>query len=97
MTAWADAKCRKITERGSGDEQQVVPRPGIEPGLSYSASKTKTGKFPRTDTSVSLGTFVPLVVENYGFAADPATNLPQIFEPYRSEAAFHSSALYRLI
>jgi hypothetical protein len=74
-----------------------VPRPGIEPGLPYGASKTKTGKLPPTDTSVSLGTLVPLVVENYAFAADPATNLPQIFEPHRSEVAFHSSALYRLI
>jgi len=59
---------------------RVVPRPGIEPGLPYGASNTKTGKFTRTDTSVSLGTFVPFVVENYGFAADSATNPPQFFD-----------------
>jgi hypothetical protein len=65
-----------------------VPRPGVEPGLPYGASNTKTGKFPRTDTRVSLATFVPLVVEKYRFAADSATNLPQIFWQYRAGGPF---------
>lgn len=75
----------------------MVPRPGVEPGLPYGASNTKTGKFPRTDTSVSLGTFVPLVVENCGFAADSATNLPQFFDPPRGGIALHSSVSTRLL
>jgi hypothetical protein len=42
---------------------RVVPRPGVEPGLSYAASNTETGKILYTDTSVWLGGFVPLIVE----------------------------------
>jgi len=33
--------------------------------------------------------FAPLVVENYDFAADSATNLPQIVETHLSEVALH--------
>jgi hypothetical protein len=37
-----------------------------------------------------------LVAENYGFAADPVTNLPQMFKPHRPEVAVHSSVPARL-
>jgi uncharacterized protein len=37
------------------------------------------------------------VVENYDFAADSATNLPQIFDPSRGGIALHSSVSTRLL
>ena len=46
--------------------------------MPYGASKTKTAKILRRNTNVSPGRFARLMVENDGFAADFATNLPQI-------------------
>src|SRR5438552_18305374 len=57
------------------------------------AQQNKDRQTPRTNTALSLGAFVPLVVENYGFAGDLATNLPTNFwaASIRSRLSFQRS------
>ena len=57
-----------------------LPRPRVEPGLPYGASKTKTGKILYRNTNPLFRGFARKVVEKYCFAAHSATNLPQILE-----------------